>query len=189
MLIAAGLYSLLTKTDIAGIGNGHTTGKVIDGLDGVYVYYNGGVGQTHGRNTAPNGYNIGVKYQCVEFVKRYYFEHLHHEMPDPWGNAKDFFDPSVADGEQNTRRGLTQFTNGSAVRPQKGDLLVMKPTITNPYGHVAIVAEASEIYVEIIQQNPGPNAPTRIRTAIHHIDEKWYIAEERILGWLRKTNE
>ncbi len=46
-------------------------GQEIDQLNGVQVYYNGGVDTVTGRNTTPDGYNLGLKYQCVEFVKRY----------------------------------------------------------------------------------------------------------------------
>ncbi|MCR5077115.1 MAG: CHAP domain-containing protein, partial [Prevotella sp.] len=49
-------------------------GVAVDSLDGVYVYYNGGVSQSSGRNTI-DGYNVGIRYQCVEFVKRYYYLH------------------------------------------------------------------------------------------------------------------
>lgn len=46
-------------------------GAPLDSLNGVVVYYNDGMGAVHGRNTV-DGYNVGLKYQCVEFVKRYY---------------------------------------------------------------------------------------------------------------------
>jgi hypothetical protein len=97
-------------------------GQPMDSLDGVAVYYNGGVGQSHSRNSSPDGYNIGIRYQCVEFVKRYYLEVYHHKMPDPYGHAKDFFDPNLADGRLNKARGLRQYVNGGQSKPQKGDL-------------------------------------------------------------------
>ena len=43
-------------------------GTAIDSYNNVTVYYNGRVGSTNGRNTAPDGYNLGMKYQCVEFL-------------------------------------------------------------------------------------------------------------------------
>lgn len=60
----------------------HAVGDPLDTLNGVIVYYNGGVSHDCGRNVAADGYNLGMKYQCVEFVKRYYYEYLQHEMPD-----------------------------------------------------------------------------------------------------------
>src|SRR5690554_7449178 len=62
-------------------------GKAIDSLNNVLVYYNGDVGTVIGRNTR-NGYNLGLKFQCVEFVKRYYYEFYNHEMPDSYGQDR-----------------------------------------------------------------------------------------------------
>ncbi len=50
----------------------YEVGDKVDSLNGVYVYYNSNVGNVSGRNLASDGYNLGLKYQCVEFVKRYY---------------------------------------------------------------------------------------------------------------------
>ena len=56
----------------------YSVGQRIDSLNGVFVYYNGSVSNVSGRNKASDGYNLGMKYQCVEFVKRYYLEYLNH---------------------------------------------------------------------------------------------------------------
>jgi hypothetical protein len=167
-------------------------GQPMDSLDGVAVYYNGAVNQSHGRNTAPDGYNIGIKYQCVEFVKRYYLQHYHHKMPDAYGHAKDFFDPAAKDGGMNKARGLMQFRNGSSKPPQKGDLLVWGPSDWNAYGHVAIVKQVRggkpdfpPYTVEYIQQNPGPFGEAVAQVGYHHDDQGFHLEDERILGWLR----
>lgn len=161
-------------------------GEQIDSLNGVAVYYNGTIAHVEGRNLAPDGYNIGQKYQCVEFVKRYYYEHLKHKMPDSYGHAYDFFDPELKDGAKNTRRDLTQYRNPSSTQPRPDDLLVY----SGYYGHVAIVASASEHEIEIIQQNPGPFNASREKIAITAVVEegvtKWKLDNDRILGWLRK---
>ena len=89
----------------------YSVGQQIDSLNGVFVFYNGGVDNVSGRNTTLDGYNLGLKYQCVEFVKRYYYEHLNHKMPDSYGHAKDFFDKTLTDGQKNRKRNLQlQFT-------------------------------------------------------------------------------
>ena len=94
-------FNLLKKV------NFHPTNKVgdvVDSFHDVKVYFNGGVGHTDGRNLASDGYNLGIKYQCVEFVKRYYYKALKHKMPDSYGNAIDFFDKKLKDGEINKQR-------------------------------------------------------------------------------------
>lgn len=165
-------------------------GQKLDSLNGVYVYYNGGIDNVEERNTSPDGYNIGLKYQCVEFVKRYYFEYYKHKMPDSYGNAKDFFSISVKDGELNKQRNLIQFTNPSSIKPEVGDLIIMDGHAGNPYGHVAIVSKAQGASLEIIQQNPGPFASSRVEYSLDSTIGKWFIGNNRILGWLRmNTNE
>jgi hypothetical protein len=161
-------------------------GQQIDSLNGVFVYYNGGVDNVTERNTTKDGYNLGLKYQCVEFVKRYYFERLDHKMPDSYGHAKDFFDSTLADGQKNKKRNLTQYSNPSQTKPKVDDLLIFEGTTFNEYGHVAIVSNVIEDEIEIIQQNPGPFGKSRDSFQLEMKDGKWKIESNRILGWLRK---
>jgi surface antigen len=164
-------------------------GQKVDSLNGVFVYYNGGVGNVSGRNTSPYGYNIGLKWQCVEFVKRYYFEKLNHKMPDAFGNAKDFFEPKIEDSTLNVKRNLMQFKNPSKSKPNVEDLLIYDGTLTNSYGHVSIVSYVSEREIEIIQQNPGPYGKPRERFPLTFSNGKWAIGNDRILGFLRKNSK
>jgi surface antigen len=161
-------------------------GQKVDSLNGVFVYYNGGVSHVSGRNTSLDGYNIGLKWQCVEFVKRYYYEKLNHKMPDALGNAKDFFDQTLEDSTLNVKRNLTQFNNGSMSKPKVEDLLIYDGSLMNSYGHVSIVSSVGEGEIEIIQQNPGPFGKPREKFAITFLNGKWTVSNDRILGWLRK---
>jgi len=161
-------------------------GQQVDSLNGVVVYYNGRVGNVTGRNTTTTGYNLGLKYQCVEFVKRYYYEYLKHEMPDSYGHAKDFFNTTLADGKYNKQRNLTQYTNTSQTKPKVDDLLIFDGTTFNKYGHVAIVSKVMDDEIEIIQQNPGPNGKSRVTFKLKNKNGEWTIKNDRILGWLRK---
>ena len=160
-------------------------GDKIDSLDGVYVYENGNMNNVSGRNVSADGYNLGLKYQCVEFVKRYYYEHYQHKMPNSYGNAKDFFNPVCSDGTYNADRAMLQFKNGSVLPPEKGDLVVFSGTLINPYGHVAIVSSCKNNEVEIIQQNCGSSRATY---ELSKIANKYTINESGIVGWLRMNN-
>ncbi|MFI8602841.1 CHAP domain-containing protein [Cellulophaga baltica] len=161
-------------------------GQKIDDLNGVVVYYNGGVGNVAGREVTEDGYNLGLKYQCVEFVKRYYYQALNHKMPDSYGNAKDFFSKTLDDGGLNIKRNLNQFTNPSSSKPKVNDLVVYSGTLFNKYGHVAIISKVTEREVEIIQQNPGPFGESRETYDLIREEDKWFIDHSRIMGWLRK---
>lgn len=163
-------------------------GTPVDSLHGVMVYFNGSVDHVDGRNVSADGYNLGLKYQCVEFVKRYYYQHLNHRMPDSYGHAKDFFDREVADGYLNKRRALVQFTNPGSTKPEIGDLIIFSGSEYNPYGHVAIVSEVKQDEIEIIQQNPGAFNSSRARFPLRKVKGKWKVEQDRTLGWLRKID-
>ena len=129
-------------------------GDSIGSFNGVTVYLNsGGVMSCDGeRNLNADGYSYGIKWQCVEFVRRYYYEHLNHKMPNRYGHASDYFKNNISSGSMNLERGLLQYRNGD-IRPQKEDLLVWPGT----YGHVAIVTDVTETTVSTIAQNVGGN--------------------------------
>jgi surface antigen len=128
-------------------------------------------------------YNLGQQYQCVEFVKRYYYEYYHHKMPNSFGHAKDFFDNNLKDGEINKDRALVQYRNPGKSQPKVGDLVVFGK---NRYGHVAIISDVKEREIEIIQQNPGKFKKSRINIPVNFQEGLWHIDQRRILGWLRK---
>lgn len=184
VLCLLGLMGWYAATKV-NLNPSHAVGDIIDELDGVAVYFNGGVGQNAGRNLAPDGYNLGLKYQCVEFVKRYYYYHYNHKMPDVWGHAISFFEADLEHGALNVKRGLSQYHNGGNAKPQKGDLVVYTATKLNPYGHVAIVAEVTADAVTIIQQNPGPLKPSRETYPLADVTGNFKVEHPRILGWLR----
>jgi hypothetical protein len=162
----------------------HEPGDIVDSYNGVAIRYNGAIAHDDGRNLAPDGYNLGLRWQCVEFVKRYYYEHLGHRMPEPRGNARDFFDEGVADGAVNPAHGLVQFRNNGSSLPQVDDIVVFGGWLGNPYGHVAIVSRVGPGGIEIVQQNPGPLGVSREWIAIGMVEGKPRLAARRLLGWL-----
>jgi len=162
-------------------------GQKIDSLNGIHVYYNGGVTHIDGRQLTEDGYNLGLKYQCVEFVKRYYYKKLNHRMPDSYGHAKDFFNQTIKDGEINKQRNLIQYDNPSKFKPKVNDLVVYSATSFNKFGHVSIISKITEKEIEIIQQNPGPFGSSREHYALIEKNGIWRIDNMRILGWLRKN--
>jgi len=159
-------------------------GTEIDQLDGIPVFYNGNVGNVFGRHMSKEGYNYGLRYQCVEFVKRYYHEIYEHTMPETYGHAKDFFDKSLDEMSFNEDRGLRQFQNVRSYVPKKGDILIFDGSEKNPYGHMGIVAKVENDKVEIIQQNYGKK--TRHSMQLIEYNGIYTVADFGILGWLRK---
>jgi len=164
------------------IYNHRRVGTVLDSYRGVPVYDNGLLFfRGHGKNYAQDGDYYGQKWQCVEFIKRFYHDTKQHKMPDAMGHAKSFYDETVSDGGLNTRRGLMQYRNGSIEKPRADDLLVFSDT---KYGHVGIVTEAGERTVEIIQQNILWH--TRQRLSLTISNSHYFITTPRTpAGWLR----
>lgn len=162
----------------------HQIGDPVDSLHGVTVYFNGPVSHVYERNVAPDGYDIGLKWQCVEFVKRYYLQRFGHEMPDAFGHACDFYDKSLPDSAWNFRRGLVQFSNAGIYHPRPDDILVFDAHSGNRFGHVAIISEVYDNALEIVQQNPGPGEPSRQELSLQRRNGTWYINQKNVLGWL-----
>lgn len=179
---------LFTKCIIKKVyhANQRTIGEKIDSFNNIPVYYNGSTNSNLGRNRSADGYNYGLKYQCVEFIKRYYYDHLNHKMPNTFGHAKDFYNPNLKDNERNTDRNLVQFSNPSNTKPKINDILIFDANSFNPYGHVAIVSNVTNDEIEIIQQNPGRYGNSRETIDLKQVNNKWELDKASILGWLRK---
>ncbi len=162
----------------------YEVGQVLDEYNGVKVYYNGGVSNLGERNLTKDGYNIGIKYQCVEFIKRYYYEHFNHKMPDSYGNAIDLYDKECNDGSLNVKRNLIQHKNPSVKKPKEGEIIIFDKTVFNSYGHVAIISKVEDDSIEIIQQNSGPFEKSRDRFTLKHENNLWTIQNGRVLARL-----
>ncbi|NNF33674.1 MAG: CHAP domain-containing protein [Saprospiraceae bacterium] len=159
-------------------------GDIIDSFNGIPVFYNGSnYKKTSGRSTTPSGYNLGLKYQCVEFVKRYYYEVFNHEMPDSYGHAKDFFDKNLPDVAFNKDRALIQYRNVRNTPPEVHDIIIYGERTENRFGHMGIVTEVTQDSIEFIQQNFGRK--TRQKLGLVEFMGIYTVADYDILGWLR----
>ena len=126
--------------------------EVIDIFEGVPIYANGHIRNNYGRHLTTDGYNLGLKWQCVEFVKRYYYEKLGHKMPDSYGHARDFFDKNIGTG-WNEARGLYQFENGNFEKPETRSIVGFDGNASNEFGHVAIISAVNKTEIEVVQYN------------------------------------
>ena len=158
-------------------------GQVIDSLNGVSIRYNGPMHHVAGRNLAPDGYNLGLKWQCVEFVKRYYYERFGHKMPNSYGHAKDFFNKKLSHIEYNKARDLIQYLNVKYSKPEVDDIVVYDESEHNPYGHIGIIAEVGADHIILAQQNVGRKS--RVKLKLVEFEGIYTIADFNILGWLR----
>lgn len=159
-------------------------GSVVYNFNGVNIYYNGAIGHVEEGNVTADGYNLGLKYQCVEFVKRYYYQYFNHKIPNSYGHAKSFYDPLVPSGSINTQRARIQFKNGT-VKPAVHDLLVSDGSLLNRFGHIVIISKVGNDHIEIVQQNPGPFSNRRETISLKQRNGVWILENNKILGFLR----
>ena len=164
------------------VWNAAKVGTKLDSHRDVPVYDNGLLFfRSYGRHYSGDDYYYGQKWQCVEYIKRFYYDTRNHKMPDVMGHAKSFFDEQIPDGGLNPRRGLIQFRNGSIQKPQPDDLFVFTDT---KYGHVGIVTKATADSVEIIQQNILGH--TRQSFSLVTTNGRYYVnAPRKPAAWLR----
>lgn len=182
LLIAVYLIFLQKRYPLNAITHSFSIGDSVDSFNGVVVYNNGmDYPKSYGKHYSKDSvYYYGKKWQCVEFIKRYYYDYYHHQMPNGFGNAKDFFDNTIKDGKLNKARGLIQYRNESSSCPKIGDILIFG----GKYGHVAIVTKVTNSEVEVIQQNIYMSPRETFKLIVNN--GKYTIGENtKPEGWLR----
>jgi surface antigen len=182
LLVVIYFLFLQKRYPLYAITNSFTIGDSVDSFNSVIVYNNGiDYPESHGKNySKDSSYYYGKKWQCVEYIKRYYSDYLHHKMPNGLGNAKDFFNSKLKHGELNKERDLLQFKNDSTDCPKVNDIFVFG----GKYGHVAIVMNVTKVEIEVIQQNiymtPREKFKLTLKDGIYTVGEK-----RKPNGWLR----
>jgi len=96
-------------------------------FNNVYVYSNGTPGYVSGQTNNVNGYITGYKWQCVEFVNKYFWLKFGRKIAG--GNANTYY--ANASGKN-----LNKAANGGTNKPQVGNILASNG---GSYGHVAII--------------------------------------------------
>ncbi len=170
-------------------------GQEIGSLDGVVGYFNANDGghdsdRWYSKPKADGSkYYYGLRWQCVEYIRRYYYDVLGHEI-HALGNAMNYFDRGLSEGAMNSERGLVQYKNGGEEKPQYRDIIVWGPNPASKVGHVGIVASVSENELVIAQQNAGRfSRSVSLKKATEKGKTYWRLyggpVDDAILGWLR----
>jgi glutathionylspermidine amidase/synthetase len=136
-----------------------------------------------------NGTYTGIKWQCVEFARRWLLDNKGAVFGDV-DTAADLWEigffTRVSDG---TQLALLTFLNGSFRAPQVGDLLIYTKEYLNT-GHVAVVTDVDleAGFVEVAEQNflnqKWPEDYAR-RIDFVHKDNRYWILDQYLLGWKR----
>ncbi len=116
-------------------------GTKVGSYNGVDAYSNGSNGYVSYQYNYYNNYNTGMKWQCVEYVNRYYKAIYNKQITG--GNANTYYSNASS-------KGLNSAKNGSSTKPKTGMILCSNG---GSYGHVAIIREVGSNYVKVIHQN------------------------------------
>lgn len=79
-------------------------------------------------------YDHVYAYQCVDLILQYLAD-VHGIRQGVWGNAIDYWTKPTAT--------LLQSFSKVTGTPQAGDIVILKPTSTNPYGHIMIAVNST----------------------------------------------
>src|SRR6476620_11842179 len=93
-------FFFIKRYPLSIISHSLSIGDSVDSFNSVTVYNNGmNYPKSFGKHYSKDSFYYGKKWQCVEFIKRYYHDYLKFAMKDGMGNAKDFFDLKVRHGD------------------------------------------------------------------------------------------
>jgi len=125
--------------------NAEPFGTNLGEFNGVITYSNGYAGYVSNQSNYYGGEYTGMRWQCVEFSRRYYLQHYDYYLDETVEYAQECFNTWGANAE------IGQHTNGSSTTPPAvGDIICASGGGT---GHVAVVRAVSGNTVTVIQQN------------------------------------
>lgn len=113
-------------------------------FNGIAAYSNGSSSRESTEYNDSTGVITGYKWQCVEYVNRYYY--ITYGLQIRGGNGTDYY-PNAAN------KHLSQYENNGTEPPIAGDILCFSGGGATQEGHVAIVREVSPDHIYVIQQN------------------------------------
>ncbi len=119
-------------------------------IEGVKCYLNGGWNKGE-ENRIENGIYTGMKWECVEFVRRYLIQTKKITFKQI-KNAKELLEVDFFIKINTMKRvDINHFKNGEK-KIEKGDIIIMENERDNN-GHVCIISNIINNKVEIIEQN------------------------------------
>jgi surface antigen len=123
----------------------------------------------------------GDRYQCVEYVRRFYEEALGVDTSCWRGNAVTYF-------ANASNFGLIRYANGGQTQPVPDDIVVFSNHEEDDTGHVAIVTNVTDTEVTIIEQNWSVTGTATLE--LKEENGTYTVTRPQsayvVLGWLRR---
>jgi glutathionylspermidine synthase len=129
-------------------------GQVLGHAPGnIPVYSNGNDYHFSGERNVVDGVVTGIKFQCVEFARRWTLQRKGLLLRDlPWA-AHVYSMKEMADAETGEPVAVTAVPNCNEFKPEADTLLIYPSTEDFPPGHIAAIVEVTEDKVRIADQN------------------------------------
>lgn len=152
-------------------------GDYAGSFNGITAYQNGSTNYDSGQYST-----CGLKWQCVEYVNRYYYQKYAHKNLRGTGNANTYYATAAS-------KGLIAHKNAGSTKPAVGDMLV---SAGGSFGHIALVREVGSNYVKVIQQNwsnstSDDSKPLTMTAANGTYTVAGFSGSYPIQGWLRRA--
>ena len=140
-----------------------------------------------------NGTYTGIKWQCVEYARRWLLVNkgvVYGDVDvaaDIWG--LDF----VTRIKDKAELKMSSYPNGNEKLPEVGDLLIYAKAYLNT-GHVAVISsvDTKTRTIQVVEQNyyntKWKNDYARSISYVEH-DKKIWLLDAYLLGWKRVTNQ
>ena len=153
-------------------------GSYVGSFNDVNSYSNGTTSTASYEYNNSEGVNTGMKWQCVEYVNRYYYKIYGIDLKSTgiYGNANHYYDNA-------SKAGLIAYPNDGDFAPKEGDILCSNGS---SYGHVAIVRNVTSNSIDVIHQNwsntSSDNSKTLSRSG-NYVSA--FSSSYPVKGWLR----
>ncbi len=167
-------------------------GTVLGVVDGVPAYSNCSAQCVNPQPAKTNGVYTGIKWQCVEYARRWLLKHDGAVFADV-DVAADIW-TKIDHLERVDHKGsipLRNYPNGSAQAPAVGDLLIYARAYLGT-GHAAVITAVNlpAHEIEVAEENylnekyPGDYAR---RITLLERDQRYWVLDPYVLGWKRPT--
>lgn len=128
-----------------GLPHGTVLGCTSNGVVGYNCNYKYIVEENYDGSHFVDGVYLGMKWQCVEFARRYWLSEYNVIIP-PVGFAAHIWNMNdVARRGDFYRVPLVKYPNGGSEKPVAGDLFIYASTPNQRVGHVAVVVDVVDV--------------------------------------------
>jgi hypothetical protein len=190
--------ALIANTFLPPVSAAENFGTYLGQFRTVAAFSNSGTKPINSNNfiTHPlygNGVYAGVKWECVEYVRRFYLSALNLNVT--WsGHGWEWFSKAseIDYKDGNTlKEGFDSFANDAQSRPPAvGDILGYSTLVGGGFGHVAIIKRVRPTYIVTAQQNwINESSDLSRKLPLTNINGKYKVGETAVTGWLRPRCE